>query len=221
MYLIEHIISLIAPHNCLSCRAEGRLVCDACLHHLEPACERCFACLKPSPAGRTCSRCAASQRLTSVRSAVTYNNVVKDIVHCLKFERSRAAVLPMAASIRQHIAIDQTDSIATHVPAAPPRIRLRGYDQAQLLVRHLCKGQILHTPLLARTQNTRQVGSSGQQRRIQQNAAFRPINQRYIKNRNILLFDDVITTGSTLEACARVLLEAGATRVDAITFAQA
>lgn len=221
MPLIEHIINLIAPHSCLSCGVEGTLLCAVCTTTLEPAVARCYRCLRPSALGQTCEECRPSASLSAVYSFAVYNNVAKDILHKLKFERSRAAIKPIAASIMSGCQLSG-DSIASYVPTATTRVRMRGYDQAHLIARSCAvQARLPVLPLLRRTANTRQVGSSATERRQQQYTAFRIINERSIKNSKILLFDDVITTGTTLEACARLLREAGAARVEAITFAQA
>ena len=154
-------------------------------------------------------------------SATPHSDVAKDITHQLKYARTKAAIDPMVAAMNQRCLIDP-EAIITFAPAATNRVRMRGYDQSYLLAKSLgrvCGHPVV--PLIARMHNTRQVGSSGQQRRVQQQDAFRVINAHAAANQKILIVDDVITTGSTLQACAALLAAAGARKVDACTFAQA
>lgn len=77
-----------------------------------------------------------------------------------------------------------------------------------------------HFTLLSRLGQTRQVGSKREQRLTQLSDAFRALRPDVIRNAQILLVDDVVTTGGTLEAAANVLRQAGASRIDAVVFAQ-
>jgi ComF family protein len=115
-----------------------------------------------------------------------------------------------------------SDIIITHVPTANSRVRLRGYDQAKLIAQHYAQATSLpHATLLARASDVRQVGASASQRKQQLRGGFRVLRPNSVQNTKILLTDDVITTGSSLEACAEALVHAGAREVHAITFARA
>lgn len=103
------------------------------------------------------------------------------------------------------------------------RQRARGFNQSKLLAKHL--SQMIHLPLesraLERTRNTAsQTGLSPRQRRLNVSGAFRVRKPASIRGRNCLLIDDVFTTGATLNEMARVLSEAGANKVLALTLAR-
>jgi ComF family protein len=113
------------------------------------------------------------------------------------------------------------ETIIVPVPTATLRVRLRGYDHAWLLAKNL--GKYLDRPsqrLLSRYGHTRQVGAGRAKRQEQLSGAFYPRNPKAIKGARVLLVDDILTTGATIEECARTLKKAGAKRVDAIVFAQ-
>jgi predicted amidophosphoribosyltransferase len=112
--------------------------------------------------------------------------------------------------------------LITHVPTAAKRIRQRGYDQAALIARRLAH----HTdqpyaPLLERVGGQRQLGKGRQTRRQQLTGAYYLLQsaRRTKKDTPIILLDDVLTTGSTLESAATTLYEAGYDNIYALTFA--
>ncbi|MGF7229103.1 MAG: ComF family protein [Candidatus Saccharibacteria bacterium] len=197
------------------------MLCKACATKLPKAQARCYKCLQLSLEGRTCPACATASPLQSVRAATAYVGGAKQLVGQLKFNRAVDAARTIAIMCDARIPLPG-DAIVTYVPTANSRVRLRGYDQAQRIARHLAHQNSL--PLLttlARTSEARQVGASGAQRRSQLASAFRPVRPYAIKDRHVILVDDVITTGSSLEACAQVLIAAGALDVRAVVFAQA
>jgi ComF family protein len=112
--------------------------------------------------------------------------------------------------------------IVVPVPTASSRRRQRGYDQAELIARQLAKlCGLRYTKLLRRRGNSRQVGSSRQLRRLQLADAFYLTHPSMVRGQSVLLIDDVLTTGATLEAAGQVVKQAGSKRVMAAVFAQA
>jgi ComF family protein len=111
-------------------------------------------------------------------------------------------------------------TVVTHVPTATSRVRRRGYDQAELLARQLAQDlKLPYASLLIRDGQSRQVGATRQARLAQLTHAFR-IPKHFPQNVSILLVDDVVTTGATIETAARILRAAGAKSVSAAVFAQ-
>ncbi len=147
-----------------------------------------------------------------------YEGVAKDLIHVLKFERSRASADVVANLLAETLPV-LGDIVITHVPTATSRIRTRGYDQAALIARRLAiQLGVEYAPLLSRLGQQRQVGKNRSERRSQMQELFIATKK---PAKHVLLVDDVITTGATLEACARILKDAGAKRVSAAVFAAA
>jgi ComF family protein len=140
----------------------------------------------------------------------------------MKYERAQAGIREAGQLSAAHGAYFPADAVLVHVPTATGRVRTRGYDQARLLAREISRASGLRRQrLLARSGQTHQMGSGRTERLRQLEGAFRPLRLSDIQGKHIVLVDDVLTTGTTLELAARVLMHAGAARVDALVFAQA
>lgn len=222
MFILERLLSVIAPHICIGCEAEGSLLCRWCCTELiEPLPERCYRCHALSPDSRVCEKCRSHSPLRHVWIVTPYAGAAKQLVHKLKFERASAAAHPIARSMCEILPFLPPNIVVTHIPTATSRIRQRGYDQAALLAKAIAQEKgLAASPLLGRLGQVRQVGASRKKRHEQLNTAFYSLKAKTILNQDILLVDDIVTTGSSIEAAARVLKQSGAKSVSAIVFAQ-
>lgn len=221
MSVIDRFLSILAPYECLGCGAEGALLCPVCARLLPAMPERCYRCRSPSIGALTCADCAGSSPLYRVRAAAPYGGTAKELVSRLKFSGAQAASSAMAECLAPFLKTGR-GTIIVPVPTAAGRIRGRGYDQARLLARRLSlRTHRAYMDCLARSGQTHQVGASRSQRLHQLHGAFRVRSTSHIRGRNLLLIDDVVTTGATLEAAARTLQAAGAARIEAAAFCAA
>jgi ComF family protein len=169
----------------------------------------------------TCEKCRRISPLNSVQAATVYGAIAKDLVWKLKFHHARAAVEPMAMLMVGRMVFDDV-SVLVPIPTATSRVRQRGYDQAELLGRAMSRHTGLpYRILLQRHGQSRQVGTTKAERSEHLAKAFRVPTAQAVAGKHIVLVEDVLTTGATLESAARALKRAGAKRVDAIVFAQA
>lgn len=223
MNVFERLISIVAPHHCLVCDAEGTLVCDNCapvLVRVSPS--RCYRCYTVTTQSSTCKKCRKISSLSHVWITTQYTGVYKELIHVLKFERARAAADVIVRAMLSSLPKEYSNAILVPIPTASTRMRLRGYDQSVLIASGISKQ--LHLPmkqLLVRMGQSRQVGSSKADRLNQLERAYKVIRKDKVKGSHIILVDDVMTTGGTLESAARTLKKAGASRVDAVVFARA
>lgn len=221
MGFIEYIISAIAPHRCRGCKKEGLLLCRVCESQLPamlPYCSHCGA-LKHKGSRTTC---IPTPSIKEYRVATVYDGVPKELVHALKFGNARQAAIHIG-DILAACLIDMSSSsslVICHVPTATSRVRRRGYDQSALIAKRIAhRLKVPYRPLLHRQGQQRQLGKSRSIRGEQLDSAFWA--NKDLTKTEILLIDDVITTGATMRAAAQVLCRAGAERVVAAAFARA
>lgn len=222
MQILDRAISVLAPHNCLICDTEGALLCAWCLPDaVQQFPERCYKCKQVSEDSAVCLKCRSRTKLRHVWVRTTYDGLAKDLIYKFKFDRAQTAYHPIAELMNEALPWLTEDTLVVHVPTATSRHRKRGYDHAQLLAKQLARiNNLRQIALLSRLGQSRQVGATRSTRLSQLEEAFIPRRPYLIKGANILIVDDIMTSGGTLEAAAKTLKKAGAKSVNAIVFAQ-
>lgn len=219
--LLERTISIIAPHRCIACSKESNVLCDSCRFELfAEGPELCFLCNKPATDSRVCVACRRATEIDNVWVAATYEGAVKRLIRAYKFERVRAAYQPLAQVIADQLPYLEEVTV-TYIPTASSRVRQRGYDHARLLAREVARLRNWECQtLLRRRHDARQVGATKQERLEQAATAFECKPGAKLDGARILLIDDVTTSGATLAAAGKILVDAGAARVDAAVVAK-
>lgn len=223
MSILDKLVAVVAPHNCLSCSKEGSLLCRSCFPELGAVVpDRCFRCNKLSADSKTCSSCRRMSKLSYVWIRSKYAGIPKELVHRLKYERSFTASTIIAEAMVRVLPHKLENYIIIPIPTASSRRRQRGYDQSVLIARHISRLTTL--PMrqhLVRLGQSRQVGSKKADRISQLKDAYMVIHGNELLGKRILLIDDVMTTGATLECAAKIMRSVGVKRVDALVFARA
>lgn len=222
MSFLERIIKYIAPHLCIVCQAEGKIMCDACrITTVIPLPSSCFLCNKVTQDFAVCKGCSKKTKLRRVWAVSLYDGVVKKVIWHFKYKYVRAASAVLAAMIKDAVVLPKYD-LVTFIPTASTRVRSRGFDHAELLA-HACALE-MNMPcrrLLERTTQTRQVGATRKDRMLHMEQAFRlRVHSSTLQHKRVLIVDDVVSTGATLMAAAKVLKRGGARSVDAVVVAR-
>ncbi len=206
-------------------------LCPACLAQAtllrEPLC-RCCGKMFPTAAGTNhlCGVCLqGAWHFSCARSVVLYQGAMAEIIRSFKYGDNRA-VLPVFATLKEslsHLRGMQEADLILPVPLHRERLRQRGFNQALILARIFFPDlqARMETCALVRNRRTEpQTGLSGAARRKNIRGAFAAVDAK-VAGRKILLIDDVFTTGTTVNECARVLCKAGARDVQVLTLARA
>jgi len=243
------IFSAIFPSECRFCNAPlsnvSRLpVCIECSSKILPiAGDRCTVCAQVLPEGYPdklgdgrCFECTRDlPRFARAVSFGAYENELREMIHLLKYQHVRPAAEFLGALIAES-AIAMLPQMADEilvlpVPLYKGKLRERGFNQAEMLahaaVTRLAKTaphkkfELKASALFRRRATESQVGMSREQRLSNVRGAFAVPHKDAVKAREILLIDDVLTTGATVSECARVLRRAGAAEVWVATAARA
>lgn len=223
-------LDLVFPPRCQVCGAPDQFpLCRGCWSAfpriVPPVCQVCGRPLRgPPDLVFTCVPCRHCRPLVRVRAFGRYEGGLRDAVHALKYRGKLALAEPLGRALGELVAAEEllagTDGIAP-VPLHKRRQADRGFNQAEEMAHPL--GRLLGKPVvraLIRVRDTRsQTELDEEERRSNVRDAFRVCGE--VRGMRLLLVDDVVTTGSTLRECARVLKAAGAADVCAVTVAMA
>jgi ComF family protein len=226
--LKSQFINLVFPPVCVHCGKVGALICEECLAMVAwveaPVCAKCGR-----PVSRPIQQCAVCRKrplpLKQIRAALLFKTVVPGMIHHLKYRNAFALAEPLGDLMVQAWPRWQTHTdLILPIPLHAKRRKKRGYNQSELLVNQLCLSLSIttETRLLQRTRHTPpQVGLNAVDRQTNVKGAFSVTDPEKVKGREILLVDDVFTTGATLKAAADALTSAGAKSVSAYCLARA
>lgn len=224
------MLDFALPPRCAGC---GVIVDD--VHSFCPDCwtkvdflgeSGCGTCGFPLEATETdtCGACLAQPpRIARTRAAVAYGELSRGLAIRLKYGRKVAVARTMARYMAPLVAEGSHNPIFVPVPLHRARLWQRGFNQSALLATELSRKLAIPSDprALRRFKRTPPLrGMSPVQRRKTVAGAFKVDPGASLAGRTVILVDDVLTTGSTAEACARVLQRAGAARVELITWAR-
>lgn len=227
--ILKFIKDLLFPVFCLSCGFEEELMCASCLEKLNIKIQLfCPVCYCNNSGGRVCLRCKNKSFLDGVISLADYkNDIISELVKKLKYEYVEEIAGIFGKIFKKSLQTNNFqdlfigDCVFIPVPLHQRRFLIRGFNQSKLIAdefSRFCNVSVLKD-ILVRTRFTiAQAQLNGVERRKNLQGAFKikkPINYR-----KVILVDDVFTTGSTLQECAKVLKQAGVGEVWALTVAR-
>jgi ComF family protein len=237
------LFSTLFPADCRFCRTPlikvSRLpVCDSCLgriRKIEGA--RCSVCGQPLVSGLLqqqdepcCAQCIVAEPIFAKAVAYgPYDGGLRELIHLLKYDRVRPAANVLGRMLSEEFLelaprFDNGEPLVVPVPLHASKLNQRGFNQSELVARAALKlapvGRLCGDALRRTRPTETQTGLTREQRERNMRGAFRVLRRSEIQAKDILLVDDVFTTGTTVCECARVLRRAGAGRVFVATVAR-
>lgn len=235
--LFSYILDLVFPKQCINCDKYGSYLCSGCRsNRLEFYTENeCHVCRFPTLLGNKYIHCGcmSNSALSRVYVCLRYNSLARAIIEEVKYKHHFDYVCLINDLIMHTVDLQIfRNSILIPVPLHDSKKKSRGFNQAELIANRLVSTVLkfgIDTSLInliERRKNTKtQVGMTRLERLHNLDDAF-SIRQKsagelaVLKNKKILLIDDVMTTGTTLEECAKLLNTLGVDNIEALVFAR-
>jgi ComF family protein len=216
------------PSQCAVCRRwQGRTLCESCIQRFAQPEPRCRTCALPVTGGvARCGECVRHPPpLDACICAVSYGYPWSECIARYKF-RQQPGWADALADLLRHApwvepALERCDTVLP-MPLSPQRLRERGFNQAYEIARRLAPAKA-DAHLLLRIRDTPPqlaLGAAERARNVQGAFALEPMHATRVRGLDIVLVDDVMTSGASLWAAARTLREAGAQRVTAVVLAR-
>ena len=210
------VFDLLFPKFCLNCQREGNYLCEDCQSTLLVS-----GVHQKNP----------TQNLKDLYFALPYQQpLIKNLIKLFKYQPFvKELAIPLTSLIITHFQLtekspaDFVNFILVPVPSEKKKLKWRGFNQAEEIGKELTKFfriSLLNNVLAKIKETPSQVELSDEERKENIKGVFTVRNKELIKNKKILLIDDVYTTGSTMEECARVLKTAGAKEIIGIVVAR-
>lgn len=230
--ILNRATALLLPHQCVSCRqfADTTGLCAACWSALAPItapmCRQCGLPLAEMLEDGICAACwATPPKISRIRSALRYDDASRSLILKLKHGDGLQLVPFICRLMAGRFAeLTSDDPLVIPIPLHRWRYWRRRFNQSAELARNLCHqhGTGVYSPVLLQRQRATQSqgGLSRQARKRNLAGAFAISPDAARADRPVLLIDDVMTTGATLNAATRVLQRAGAPEVRALTIAR-
>jgi len=219
-------IDFLYPPICGGCGKRGERWCKHCQEELEPIPEpKCDLCGLPQKAEGICISCQKKEPAFSAsRSWAVFGGPIQNALHRMKYRQDLGLGDALVATMLDAVDTFGWDiDLVVPVPLGKKRYKERGYNQAGLIARPLAwaKGWHYAPHVLRREKETiSQVGLSAEEREINVRDAFFADREK-VAGKNVLVVDDVSTTGATLNSCAKALRNGNAQEVYALSLARA
>lgn len=208
--MVERVLQIVAPHPCSGCGKVGAILCEDCKYDIinEPFLG-CILCGSYTSYG-ICS--AHESPIARAFVVSTRGGALEELINRLKFHHAKGAARPLAELFDGVLPLFPEGVIFAAIPTVRAHIRARGYDHLGLIAVHVASLRgISITSLLKRRTNITQHTATRKIRQLQAAGTFEIQEGVEVRGRIVVLMDDIVTTGATLGAAAKVLVDAGAT----------
>ena len=224
--LVELAVDSFFPKQCVSCGKVGSFLCLSCKEKLprllSPLCPKCG---RPQASGIVCPSCRQRRtEIDGIRSPYRFDEVIRKAIHQLKYQNLKAISSCLAELLADYLGSSPLPcEVLVPVPLHQRRLKERGYNQSSLLSREL--GKLTNLPVIEncliriKEAQPQVKAASMEERRENVVGAFMCRDEK-VSGKQVILIDDVCTSGATLESCAVALKSKGAISVWGLTIAR-
>lgn len=226
------ILDLVFPKTCLGCSSDGKYLCSDCVKKAIPAKPLCPYCMRPSIDGATHAKCQKKYSLDGLISIWKYQGAIRKAVLSLKYKystevgRELTDCFTNVLKIHNSLSTIPNSSILVPVPLHWHKENVRGFNQSIEVGKSvsLVMGWRFAPDLLVKKQSTvsqTELGGEARRQNLKNVFSVNPAYKPTLLNlKSVIIFDDVVTTGSTLREVAEVLKKAGVIKVWGLTIAR-
>lgn len=230
------ILDILFPKFCLGCGKEGKYICDKCKLFVSETMPVCPVCYKSSFFGETHSDCLRKYGLDGLTSIWDYDGLIKKIIYMIKYDGLTHAIDECVESSFKLIAEDinrfysflsflsSDNGCITYVPMHIKKEKKRGFNQAEIIAKKIGKVSSRRVVSLLRktidTKNQTKLDREERLENIKNCFQFCDNWDKLSLSQNLILVDDVFTSGATMKECCKVLKQAGIKKVWGFTLAR-
>lgn len=211
--MIDQLLNVISPHRCSSCEAIGVLLCESCKYDImmEPF-SGCVLCTVPCGERGICQHCRRIAAIIQAWCVGERREGLKQLIDSYKFHSSRAASTVLTDLLASRVPQLPAETVVVGIPSSPATIRARGFDHIGRIADEFAKQRALKRayPLVRASSVTLHFLPRSERIKLGP-SLFRHSGE--LVPEKILLLDDIVTTGTTLTAAAKLLKIAGAKEV--------
>ncbi|KKR07349.1 MAG: hypothetical protein UT32_C0012G0012 [Parcubacteria group bacterium GW2011_GWC2_39_14] len=220
----EFLLDCLFPKHCFVCQKEGEYVCSACFDKIELAQNKCYLCQTETEELGICPACQNESKIDSIIVATPYTgNIAGQMVESLKYNYVEDLAPILSRLIEKRIERDKLKTLVTNkllipIPLHKKRFLERGFNQSELLAEEL--GQRFHCQV--ENKLLKRIRYTAQQAKLTRTERLENIKEAFIAGsisqnlEEVILVDDVVTTGSTLSEAAKALKQVGIKKVIAV-----
>ena len=223
--VFDFVNEILFPEYCITCNKSGCYICAKCLKtkYKINFLSICHICGNTTFKGSVHKECRDYSNVDNLFFFCEYNNSAKSLIESIKYQGNFAIVDTLVLHMANYLRViypNYKEFVFTYVPSHWVKQNVRGFNQSKLITEKL--GKILGVEVVGYLKKTnassKQAGSSKEQRNRNLKGKF--ALEKTIISKNVMIIDDVHTTGATLNECAAILKDNGAEVVYGYTFSK-
>lgn len=219
--MIERLLDLVSPHRCSVCGENGKILCDSCKYDIvNESYEGCLVCHVPCGPRGICETCRRHLPIDQAWCVGERTEGLKRLIDDYKFKSQRAGSAALAEVLDEVLPVLPTGVVLMPIPTSPSTIRVRGFDHMKLIADQFAKERRLEVGQFLERATKATLHFLGKSERERLGPTLFALKLDAVVPEHVLIFDDIVTTGTTLRAAVGLLKKAGVKRVDVAVIAR-